>query len=398
MSQQLPARVLGAIATVSVVLTVVGQAMYPPAAFDPSAAIVFITAVASFAGVGAFLAHRVPANRIGWLLLAAGVMFAIENLCAGYAAASAAAGGGWPLTEYAAWAANVLFVPPIVIVAAGVPLVYPDGHLPSPRWRSLAWLLVVGTVAAIAQPALMPGPINVDTSVQNPFGIVALEPFLPMLNALSTVTALPAFVGAFAAVATRYRRGTSVERHQIKWLLAVALVAAVAFPFAFIGGVLFTDPLVANVAIYLGFVALIAMPVAIGIAILRYRLYEIDRLISRTIAWAVVTGILIAVFALLVVGLQAVLAPVTDENTLAVAASTLVAFALFQPLRRRVQRAVDRRFDRARYDGERVVGAFGERLRTDVDLVSLQESLARTADQAMKPASSSVWLSTRATR
>ena len=110
------------------------------------------------------------------------------------------------------------------------------------------------------------------------------------------------------------------------------------------------------------------MPIVIGIAILRYRLYEIDRIISRTIGWAIVTGLLVAVFAGLVVALQAVLAPVTKENTLAVAASTLVAFALFQPLRRRVQRAVDRRFDRARYDGQRTVGAFAERLRNEVDL------------------------------
>ena len=151
---------LAIVAVASVLAAVVGQAMYPAASFDPSAALVFIGAVTSFAGVGAFLAVRVPGNRIGWLLLSAGVILAAENLAAGYAAASAAAGGGWPLTAYAAWLGNVLFVPPIVIVAAGVPLVYPDGHLPSPRWRWLVVLLVVGTLSAIAQPALMPGPIN----------------------------------------------------------------------------------------------------------------------------------------------------------------------------------------------------------------------------------------------
>ena len=148
-----------------------------------------------------------------------------------------------------------------------------------------------------------------------------------------------------------------------------------------------------------GIISLSLIPVAIGIAILRYRLYEIDRIISRTIGWAVVTGLLVAVFAVVVVVLQAVLAPFTNENTLAVAASTLVAFAaLFQPLRRRVQRAVDRRFDRARYDGQRTVDAFAEHLRSDVDLASLRGSLAATADQAVRPASASVWLSPRGTR
>ena len=129
-----------------------------------------------------------------------------------------------------------------------------------------------------------------------------------------------------------------------------------------------------------------------GVAILRYRLYEIDRLVSRTIGWALVTGVLAVVFVALVVTLQAILAPVTKENTLAVAASTLIAFALFQPLRRRVQRAVDRRFDRARYDGQRTVDAFAGRLRTEVDLPTLREALAATADEAVRPSTAIVWL------
>jgi hypothetical protein len=379
----------------SVAAAVVGWALYPAAAFDPSAAVVFTGAIASFSGVGAFLAMRVPGNRIGWLLLVAGVMFAVQVLSAGYSTASVEAGGDWPLTAYAAWAANMLFVPPIIIAAAGVPLVYPDGHLPSPRWRWLVWLLVAGSILAVAQPALMPGPINGNATIQNPFGVPALEPWLPTINSTSTLLALPVFVGAFAAVAVRFRRGTSVERQQIKWLLAVALVVAVAFPFAFIGGVVFADPLVSNIAIYVGFAALIALPLAIGMAILRYGLYEIDRIVSRTIGWALVTGVLGVVFVGLVVTLQAALAPMTNENTFAVAASTLVAFGLFQPLRRRVQRTVDRRFDRARYDGQRTADAFAERMRTEVDLATIRASLAATANEAVRPSGSGLWLRSR---
>jgi|tagenome__1003787_1003787.scaffolds.fasta_scaffold20946561_2 hypothetical protein len=390
----IPRRLPIPVAVLSVTGTVVGWAMYPAAALDAPASVVFTALTASFAAVGAFLAIRVPGNRVGWLLLAVGVLFAVQILAAGYAAASAAAGGGWPLTVYAAWAANVLFVPPIVIAGGAIPLVFPDGRLLSPRWRWLAWLLVAGTLAAVVQPAFSPGPINGDPTVVNPFGVPALEPWLSTFNALSTFIALPAFVGAFAAVWVRFRRGSVVERQQIKWLLAVALVAAVAFPFAFIGGIAFGDSFAAVVAIYVGFVALIALPIAIGIAILRYRLYEIDRIVSRTIGWAIVSGVLAAVFVALVVTLQAVLAPVTRESTLAVAASTLVAFGLFQPLRRRVQRSVDRRFDRARYDGQRMADAFAERLRSEVDLATIRTSLAAAADDAVRPTSAAVWLST----
>ena len=238
----------------------------------------------------------------------------------------------------------------------------------------------------------MPGPINGNATVQNPFGVPVLGPWLPTFNAISTLTALPVFVGAFAAVAVRFRRGTNLERQQIKWLLAVALVAAVSFPLAFIAGALFPDPVVGNVGIYVGFAALIALPLAIGVAILRYRLYEIDRLVSRTIGWAIVTGVLAVVFVGLVVTLQAALASVTKEDTLAVAASTLVAFGLFQPLRRRVQRGVDHRFDRARYDGQQTVDAFAERLRNEVDLTTIRASLAATAGQSVRPSSAAVWL------
>jgi hypothetical protein len=139
-------------------------------------------------------------------------------------------------------------------------------------------------------------------------------------------------------------------------------------------------------------VGLLLVPVSVGIAVTRYRLYEIDRLISRTIGWALVTSVLLAVFAVVVVGLQAVLASLTQGDTLAVAASTLVASALFQPVRRRVQRAVDRRFDRARYDGERTAAAFAERLRDQVDLTELKTDIAVTVATALRPSSTELWI------
>jgi hypothetical protein len=145
----------------------------------------------------------------------------------------------------------------------------------------------------------------------------------------------------------------------------------------------------------LGIISFALVPIAIGIAVLRYRLYEIDRLISRTIGWAIVTGVLVGTFAVLVLGLQAVVQPLTGGNTLAIAGSTLVVAALFDPLRRRVQGAVDRRFDRGRYDGERLLDAFGERLRDEVDLGTIRSDVLATVDAAVRPSAAGLWLRQR---
>jgi hypothetical protein len=392
MSGRVRALVLGGVAVISVTAALVAQLLYPPGTMDLATALIFTLAVASMAGVGAFLAIRVPGNRVGWLLLVAGSMLAAGVFCGAYTLGSIAAGGTWPLTAYTAWLTDVLWVPPIVIVAAGVPLIFPNGHLPSPRWRPIAWLLVIGTLLSILAPAFTPGPINDTSTMENPLGIAALAPYLPIADAVSTITALPAFLGAWAAVVVRFRHGSPIERHQIKWLLSVALVGVIAFPMAVAGQLLAPDTGFNTGAWIVGFLALIGLPLTIALAVLRYRLFEIDRLISRTIGWALVTGILVVVFAGLVVALQAVLAPVTNENTLAVAASTLVAFALFQPLRQRVQRAVDRRFDRARYDGERTVTAFGSRLRERVELIAIRGDVLETVDIVVRPSSVELWL------
>ena len=214
--------------------------------------------------VGAFLAIRVPGNRIGWLLLAAGSMLAAGLLSAAYTLGSIAAGGTWPFSAFTAWASDVLWVPPIVIVAAGVPLVFPDGHLPSPRWQPVAWLLIVGTIMSILPPALTPGPVNETMTFENPFGIPALTPWLPIADTVSMLTALPAFLGAWAAVVVRFRHGSSVGRHQIKWLLAVALVGVIAFPVAVASELLGPGSILGTGAWLIGFLTLIALPVTIG--------------------------------------------------------------------------------------------------------------------------------------
>ena len=199
-------------------------------------------------------------------------------------------------------------------------------------------------------------------------------------------------VAALVSVVVRFRRSVGTERRQLK-LFGYASLAEVVILTA-----TQTAIVPSPIDMVLAGLAAPLVPIAIGVAILRYRLYEIDRIVSRTVGWAILTGLLVAVFLGAAVLLQAILAQFTEDNTIAVAASTLVAFALAQPLHRRVQRAVDRRFDRARYDGQRTVDAFAVRVRSDVDLGSLVGSLAGTADRAVRPDRSAVWVRSRAAR
>ncbi len=199
------------------------------------------------------------------------------------------------------------------------------------------------------------------------------------------------FVVGVVGLLIRWRRSVGLIRLQYRWLVAAIVLVAIANT-AWAVATLALSMDTNGPAFSAVVIAYVCVPAAIGIAVVRYRLYEIDRIISRTIGWALVTGLLVAVFIGGVLALQALLTDVTQGQTLAVAASTLVAFALFQPVRRRVQRAVDRRFDRARYDGERTTAAFAERLRDEVDLVTLAAELQGTVGAAVRPTISSLWL------
>jgi hypothetical protein len=373
-------------ATVVAGLVVIDTAMLAVGQFEAGFLLITL-AVMAMGAVGAFLAVRVPANKVGWLLLVSAVVLGMEFLGAGYVGGSVTyAGGSWPGTAVAAWLYSNLLGVPVLTMAIGIPLIFPDGHLPSPRWRWLVVLLVVSIVQALAQ-AFRPGLIP-DTNVENPFGIAALVPLLDAINApVFGFLAVPLFVGPIASVVIRFRRGTPAERAQLKWLIAATTAAVVAWTVVAVGEAT-GSTILRTAGWYGGLLAFVGLPLAIGIAVLRYRLYEIDRIISRTIGWAVVTGLLVAG----VVALQAALIGITQGETLAVAASTLVAAALFQPLRRRVQRVVDRRFDRARYDAQRTVEAFAVRLRDEVALDAVVADLQRTVADSIRPVTFALWL------
>lgn len=377
------------LAAVAVVSAVIGVILFALNEFSIDAAIVAL-AVLTLAGVGTVLASRVPDNVLGLLLIIAALALGVEILGVGYAErSSVTAGGTWPGTTVAAWLYSNLLGISVGIVTVGVPLVYPDGRLLSPRWRWLVAAIVLVFATSLLQTGFATRLIP-DTAVENPFYVAGLEPLLKVAD-LPDVFGSFIFLGAIASVAIRYRRGSAVERLQLKWLIAITAMSVVAWT-AVTVGILAGAPVVTTAGWFAGLLAFAGFPIAIGIAVLRYRLYEIDRLVSRTIAWALLTGMLVGVFAAGVIALQAALAGITQGETLAVAISTLVAAALFQPLRRRVQRAVDRRFDRASYDAKQTVDAFSERLRDEVTLEAVVADLQQTVKGSIKPTSFDLWL------
>ena len=368
-----------ALALLDIVGYVVLVVAFPGMGSDLASTVLFGGAVAVFSVMGALLIHRVPANPIGALLLATGTAQSAGIALLLYAGLGAAAAPPWPGSAIVAGLGDVWYSAPFVIAIVGVPLLFPDGRLPSRRFRWVVRATVAGLVAmALSGLApLIPGATDVAAIAG---ALVAFS-----LGALAF-----GICGAGAAIWTRFRHGDSVQRQQLKWLLADAGVAAVAFPLAMAFAA--TDSWV-DLAFWLaGFLAYLAMPVSIGVAVLRYRLYDIDRIISRTIGYGVVTVTLAAVFAGANLLFQAVLAPLTAENTIAVAASTLVVAALFQPVRRRVQRVADRRFNRAQYSAERTVAAFAAQLRDEVVLESLGSDVLAAVSQTVAPTTVALWL------
>ncbi|HEV8696958.1 MAG TPA: hypothetical protein VGQ89_04625 [Candidatus Limnocylindrales bacterium] len=338
----------------------------------------------SYGGVGAFLTVRVPRNPIGPLLLAATMGFALMSVCERYALASLElAAGSWPGTALVALLGLMLWPPSLAIALIGVPLIFPDGRLISPRWR---WV-VVGSVFFVGAASLgtvfTTGYLTKASGLVNPMAIPALEPWLGPLIDLSELGAIPVVIAAVSAPLVRYRRGGPVERHQIRWLAAGTFIVVVGF----------LGSSVAPIAETIGVIALAVLPISIGIAILRYRLYEIDRLISRTLAYAVLTAVLAAVYALCFLVLQAAVAPfMSDGGPIVVAASTLAAFALSQPLRRQFKATMDRHFNRSRYDAQRTVEAFAAQLRDEFDLERLRGELRSVVGSSLGPTSVGVWL------
>ena len=338
-----------------------------------------------FGAVGALLTWRRPGHPIGWIFAAAGLLAAVNFVAIEYGLA-ASAGHRLPGAGYVGWVELWMWVPCVTLVFLYLLLLFPDGRLLSPRWRLVGWLGGAFAVIAAAGVAFFPGSDRPDLpALRNPFGVTpAAVPVGAVVTGLAGLVCC--VVLAAWSLVVRSRRGTDVTRQQIKWLAwsgclgAAALVPAAALSL--------TPGWPARIASGAAFAAVLAMTAAVAVAVLRYRLYDIDRVISRTLAYAIITAVLGGVYAGLVLLATGVLGLHTP---VAVAGATLAAAALFAPVRRRVQHAVDRRFNRDRYDANQMVAAFSARLKDAVDLDTIRDDLTSVVQAALEPAHISVW-------
>jgi hypothetical protein len=352
-----------------------------------------------FATVGLVMTLRLPANPIGWLYAAAGLAWSwdipfgpwIERLVRDRRPLP-------PLAQAVAVVADFGWAPAIVLGVTLPALLLPDGRLRSRRWRVVVATSVAGMALALVGGSLSPGPLEnqpggnqLGYQLDNPLGLPGAAGAVAAVAAVTGVllhwASLPA---AAVCVVLRFRASRGVERQQMRWVAAGATAAVAGLLLSAVGGLeLLPDGAANAVVSNVIYLALLCPPVAIGVAVLRYRLWDLDRLVSRTVTYALVTGLLVVPY-LLIVPAASRLAG--DAGGLAVAAATLAAVAAFSPLRRRVQDLVDRRFNRRRYDAARTVDAFAARLREQVDLDALQAELLAVVDRTGQPTRATLWL------
>jgi hypothetical protein len=345
---------------------------------------------AGYSTVGAIVASRLPDSPIGWLFCAIGFTFGAVHFCAEYANYTLLAPpGSLPGVEAAAWLTSWVWVAGLGLVVY-LDLLFPNGRLPSARWRWFAWFTAIALLPAAVLAAFSPGRI-LSSTLHNPLGIEGLP------NASKAVEAFMyalVVVGA-SSMLMRLRHAGSVERQQIKWFAYATVVV--------ISGVILKNvvypavsvPWVWWVCLILTAVGVASSPVAMGLAIFRYRLYEIDLLINRTLVYGALTAMLVGVYVGSIVVLQGLLRALTGQEQqpqLAVVVSTLVIAALFNPLRRRIQGFIDKRFYRRKYDVAKTLESFSAKLRDETDLEALNRELVGVVRETMQPAHVSLWL------
>ena len=367
----------------------------PPMLFGPRG---FVAALGLVLGAsGMVIASRRPANAIGWICLGAGLLATLNGLAEAYAFwALLGRGGAPPLALWAAWMNEWIYL--LYLGALGLTAaIFPDGRWRSSGWRNVILIGCAGTAVATAGNALVPDLV-IFSGFDNPVGLrgVDADTYLQVVSGIAWIFGLLVIVGGAASASARFRHSRGDERQQLKWLaLAAALIAVVTTSYGVItvvAGSPGVSPTGFDWAEYLVTASVFALPIAI--AILKYRLYDIDVIINRALVYGILTAALALVYAGGVVGVGAVARGLSgqENNNLGVATSTLVVAALFRPLRRRVQSFIDRRFYRHKYDAQQTLAEFSVRLRDEVDLDSLNAELVGVVTRTMQPSRVSLWL------
>ncbi|HEX2741576.1 MAG TPA: hypothetical protein VHM69_14120 [Rubrobacter sp.] len=357
----------------------------------------------AFPIVGALVASKRPRNPIGWLCLTAGLFWMLIVLGDQSTAYGLATTGSPPGPVMLDALTLFAWVPPVGLLGAFMVMLFPDGRLPSRRWRPLAWFSGAAILLASVALELEPGRLSYRGGVRNPLGIEG-HPWIQVV-AVICILLLPLCIIASAfSLISRYRRSSREVRQQIKWLAFAASFVGVTYLSALISGLflapdsLFTEgksPAWVSLLFSAVLISYAGIPTAIGIAILKYRLYDIDILINRTLVYGSLTATLAAFYFAGVAATQTTFRAITGQEQqpqLAVVISTLAIAALFGPLRRRIQIVIDRRFYRRKYDAARILGTFSTRLREEVDLKSLRDDLLEVVRETVQPAHVSLWL------
>jgi hypothetical protein len=356
---------------------------------NPVENVALIAGFGAFAVVGALLVAKRPTNAIGWIMATVALMVAIFHTGDTYAAyMMVTRGHPDALAVVSAWIGSWYWYPLLALALVYLPLLFPDGRLPSRRWLPVAVLSGIGTLGMVALGALADTlPVNEARGyeIDNPIGIegLAFVEDLPVFVVLTGILFV-GIAGAAASVVVRFRRSRGVERQQMKWFVyAAALLLLIPV------GDLLPD-IFTNLVFSL---PLMALPTAIGIGVLRYRLYDIDLVINRTLVYGPLTAMLVLVYLGAVVSLQYAFRALTGQGSqIAIVASTLAIAALFNPLRKRVQAFVDRRFYRRKYDAAKTLASFSAKLRDETDLDRLGVELVSVVRESVQPAHTSLWL------
>jgi hypothetical protein len=353
---------------------------------DDSSVVTDLVTLLVFSAVGAIIASRQPRNAIGWIFCGVGVTLGLNSFAGDYADFWLASGfGNAGLGESAAWLSSWAWSLLLYVPTSSVLLLFPDGRLPSPHWRPVAWGVALGAAGGVAGLALKAGPLTDFPQISNPYGVAG--PVVGIVGVVGTIVAAGSIVASAVSLIVRLQRTRGEQRQQLKWLAYWGVVAVAALG---VGALVIPWSVPASILIMS--VAMLGLPIFTGIAIVRHRLYDIDVIINLTLVYAILSATLAVVYFGGIVVLQRAFTGQDNLPQLAIVASTLAIAALFAPLRRRIQSFIDRRFYRRKYDARKTLETFSTKLREETDLAALSDDLILVIKETMQPAHVSLWL------